>query len=74
MNNIEYKHDLVSNIGFNVSPEQLAHDLTLLKLSRTKELTESSSEYDFYDAYVNTLKEFITVINDKISYDSSFSK
>lgn len=68
-----FKHDKVGD-GFQVEPEQLAHDLTLLKLAKSQELTPQSNEWEYYDAYVKTLHEFITVIEDKTRYDSSFKE
>ena len=66
-------HDKVGE-GFSVEPEQLAHDLTLLMLSKSEELTKQSSEWDYYDAYVKTLQKVTDVIEEKTRYDSSFKK
>lgn len=66
------KHDKVGQ-GFNVSPEQLAHDLTIVKLSRLAGI-ESMNEWEIYDRYTELLEGFTAVVEDKIRYDSAFNK
>ncbi|MBP2663530.1 MAG: hypothetical protein H6Q71_1478 [Firmicutes bacterium] len=67
------KHDKVGK-GFQVNPEQLAHDLALLKLAKTNKLSSQSSEHEYYDQYIETLHEFTVIIEDKTRYDSSFKE
>ena len=68
-----FKHDKVGD-GFQVEPEQLAHDLALLKLAKSSDLTSESDEWEYYDAYIKALHEFIVVIKEKTRYDSSFKE
>lgn len=65
------KHDKVGK-GFNISPKQLAHELTMLKLAHSGELTGLSTYNAYYELYTRTLHEFTKIIDDKTRYDSSF--
>lgn len=64
------RHDIHSS-GFSVTPEQLAHDLALIKLSKDNTLSSDSDEQIFYDKYISLVKDFENVIDDKIRYDSN---
>ncbi|MCL2264199.1 MAG: hypothetical protein FWC08_13370 [Defluviitaleaceae bacterium] len=66
------KHDKADKIGFNVDPEQLAHDLAILKLSKMSSLTENTATVLIYEEYVKICKDFRDLIDDKMRYDSSF--
>lgn len=67
------KHDKVDPRGFNVSPEQLAHDLAIVKLSNMQGIEKMLSR-EVYDAYLNFLDEMKTEIESRTRYDSAFSK
>lgn len=68
------KHDKIGTHGFNVPPEQLAHDLTMLKLYKSSEINSESNEDVIYNAYVETLIYFTAIVEDKIRYDSNFNE
>ncbi len=63
------KHDKVGRYGFDVEPNHLAHDLTLLKLSK---LDIPSDDWQLYDLYTETYHSLKAIIDDKTRYDSSF--
>lgn len=67
----ERQHDKVGK-GFNVSKEQLAHDLAILKLSKMIDI-DKLNEYQLYDQYTNFLNDFTAMIEDKTRYDSTFN-
>ena len=60
--------------GFNVEPKQLAHELTMLKLAHSGELTGLTTYNEYYELYTKTLEEFAKIIEDKTRYDSSFKE
>lgn len=62
------KHDLIDPNGFFVEPELLAHDLTLLRLSR-KDI-DSLSDQALYEEYLKILHSFMGVVDDKTRMDS----
>ena len=64
------KHDIHSS-GFDVSPEQLAHDLAVCKLQSLD--IAHLNEYEVYDRYTELLDKFDAVIQDKIRYDSNIT-
>lgn len=66
------KHDKTGN-GFNISPDVLEHDLTILKLSQLPDVA-TLNEWELYDRYTKLLESFHAVVEDKIRYDSSFNK
>ena len=66
-----YRHDKVRNRGFNVDPELLAHDLTILKLSKMKSITEKTHNVLLYEKYLEILNEFTILINHEIRRDSN---
>lgn len=68
------KHDKISNRGFNVEPEVLAHSLAILKLSKMPSLTGNSVSEVYYDTYLEVLEDFTVLIDDRIRYDSNFDK
>lgn len=67
------KHDKADKYGFDVEPELLAHELTLLKLSKSKDLN-FNNEYELYDAYTEIYNTFKTIIDDKTRYDSTYQE
>lgn len=69
-----WNHDKVGKCGFDVQPDQLAHDLALIKLVKSSKITDKSNEWEIYDTYVKELSKFKVVIDDKTRYDSTFSK
>lgn len=66
-------HDIHSK-GFCVSPEKLAHDLAILKLSKSPELTSQTNEWKYYDAYIEQFHSFLAIVDDKTRYDSTVIK
>jgi hypothetical protein len=69
----EYKrHDIHTRTGFFVDPEQLAHDLTILKL-KDNPLLKDANEFTYYDTYIQQLSYFRTIIADKTKYDSTIN-
>lgn len=76
-------HDVPSQLGFDVSPEQLAHDLAIAKLSNDESLSfnhkiedptdEVVSELDirYFEEYENWYHRFYNVIDDRTRYDSA---
>lgn len=66
---MEHKFHDVNSKGFCVSPEQLAHDLTILKLSKLSDLTSSSNEYEYYDTYIEQFHQFLKIVKDRIRMD-----
>lgn len=66
------KHDKLDG-GFNISPEILEHDLTMLKLSQLPDVA-SLDEQELYNEYKKILKEFHGLVDDKTRYDSIFDK
>lgn len=67
------KHDKVDIHGFNIDPELLAHDLTILKLSKRDDISSLSTPA-LYDEYTRILDEMENEIDARIRYDSGFSK
>jgi hypothetical protein len=65
------KHDKAGD-GFDVDPELLAHDLTILKLFKTLNIKADTSEYEIYDAYTKELRGFVATVGDKTRYDENF--
>lgn len=63
-----FKHDFVDPNGFFVEPELLAHDLALLRLSEKD--TQSLSDQQLYEEYLETLHSFMSIIDDKTRMDS----
>ncbi|MDA3731422.1 hypothetical protein PBV87_08025 [Niameybacter massiliensis] len=61
------RHD-VHSTGFYVSPEQLAHDLAIVKLNH---LNCCKNNHDYYNKYIDLVDEFTCLIQDKIKYDST---
>lgn len=60
--------------GFDVSKEQLTHDLAILKISKDNSLTEKSSTDEYYQAYIKARKDFADEIEIKTHFDSAFEK
>lgn len=60
-------HDIRDEYGFYVDPEQLAHDLTILSLSKTN--INFDNCYVVYDAYTKKLDEYRAIIEDKTAAD-----
>lgn len=58
--------------GFDVSPEQLAHDLAIVMLMKDKSITSSSDKSIVYSAYTENLDQFTALIEDKIRPDGLF--
>ena len=54
MKNEKRKHDFFDPHGFNVDPELLAHDLTILIMSKRNDF-EKLSIADVYNIYTQTL-------------------
>lgn len=52
---------------FDVSKEQLAHDLTILKMSRSD--SASKDPWILYEQYIQELENVKTVIEDKTRYE-----
>lgn len=67
------KHDKAGE-GFDVDPELLAHDLTLLKMSVSGQTTSQSTALEMYDIYTKALGQFLDLVEDKTRYDSSFKE
>lgn len=63
------EHDKVSKNGFDIDPVHLAHDLAMLKLSKSD---IPSDDWKLYELYTETYNSLKIVIEDKIRYDSSF--
>lgn len=51
---------------FPVAPDQLAHDLAVAKLIKSGTVPASASGYAYYGAYIKYLREFETVIANRI--------
>ncbi len=62
------KHDIYDSHGFNVSPELLAHDLTILKMAKTIDF-ENLREREIYDIYTQMLDKFEIEIESRIERD-----
>jgi len=70
---MDTKHDK-AGMGFYVEPVQLAHDLTMLQLSKLPSLNAESGSDEFYNAYTALLRDFTVLIDDRTRYDSSFQR
>lgn len=55
---------------FPVAPDQLAHDLAVAKLIKSGAVPASASGYTYYGAYIKYLREFETVIANRIPEES----
>ncbi|MFR2046901.1 MAG: hypothetical protein ACLS3U_03070 [Lachnospiraceae bacterium] len=55
---------------FPVAPDQLAHDLAVAKLIKSGTVPASASGYTYYGAYIKYLREFETVIANRIPEES----
>lgn len=55
---------------FPVSPDQLAHDLAIAKLIKSNDVPASASGYTYYGAYIKYLREFETVVANRIQEES----
>lgn len=53
-----------------VAPDQLAHDLAVAKLIKSGAVPASASGYTYYGAYIKYLREFETVIANRIPEES----
>ena len=62
------KHDQPSVNGFDVSPEKLAHDLTMLKLYKS-EITMPESGEEYYDLYIKHLTPIRVEIDSRRRHD-----
>lgn len=67
------KHDKFDPLGFNVDPELLAHDLTMLRLSKMAGLDNLNND-ELYDKYMHILDEIEKLIEFKTIHDSGLSK
>ena len=63
------EHDKVGKNGFDVDPVHLAHDLAILKLSKSDLPID---DWKLYELYTETYNSLIGVIEDKTRYDSNF--
>ncbi|WP_041720233.1 hypothetical protein [Alkaliphilus metalliredigens] len=70
---MKYKQHDINGKGFYVDPELLAHDLAILKISKSEKLKESTNEFLYYQAYIEALHDFRTMVDGKIRYDSTIS-
>ncbi|MBC2003271.1 hypothetical protein HCA78_05775 [Listeria booriae] len=66
------KHAKADHHGFDIDPEQLAHELTMLKLSTMKDEIHAIEEWELYDLYTKFYNTNRVVITEKTRYDSSF--
>ena len=55
--------------AFPVTPDQLAHDLAIAKLIKSNVVPATASGYTYYGAYIKYLREFETVIANRIVED-----
>lgn len=55
---------------FPVAPDQLAHDLAVAKLIKSGAVPASASGYAYYGAYIKYLREFETVIANRLPEES----
>ncbi|EAF5047040.1 hypothetical protein C2I45_15390 [Listeria monocytogenes] len=69
---IDDKFDKVGNFGFDISPEQLAHDLAIARLGIESELLENKDMWSYYDQYTKFYNSFKAIIQDKTRYDDNF--
>ena len=67
---MEYKHDKISKHGFDINPEILIHDLTMLKLYKS-DSSNNENEWELYELYTEQLATFKAVIEDRIRYDKN---
>lgn len=67
------RHDRVSSTGgYLIDPNVLAHDLTMLKLSKDTDITSSTAEEIIYDRYIKYLEHFEILVESRQRYDDSF--
>ena len=62
------KHDHPSVNGFDVSPETLAHDLTMLRMYK-EDLTIPENSEEFYDLYIRYLTPIRLEIESRTRHD-----
>lgn len=79
-------HDKVDRFGFDVSSQQLAHDLAIAKLSNDKSLKHegdgltsanepsswTSLDIEYFKRYEQWYDHFLAYLDDQTRYDSSF--
>ena len=58
---------------FPVAPDQLAHDLAVAKLIKSGAVPASASGYTYYGAYIKYLREFETVIANRMFYNLPYT-
>ena len=67
---MEYKHDNISKHGFDINPEILAHDLTMLKLYKSDSFNNEDG-WELYELYTEQLATIKGAIEDRIRYDKN---
>lgn len=67
---MDFKHDIVGNYGFDVNPETLAHDLTMMKLYKS-DIPENTDGWDLYELYVQQHATIKAAIEDRTRYDTN---
>lgn len=70
---IDDKFDKVGRFGFDISPEQLAHDLAIARLVHESELLANKDMWSYYDKYTEFYNGFKAIIQDKTRYDDNFN-
>ena len=67
------KHD-INSLGFNVDPDLLSHDLTLIKMQLSKKFKHDMNDTLLYELYLEELNSITAIVDDRIRYDSLIKK
>lgn len=66
----KFKHDNQrGDLGFDIDPVQLAHDLAMLRLTKDPDLTLTTNEGRYYAAYTEAYNDFIIQIDHQCKDD-----
>lgn len=68
----EYRYNLAGK-GFDIRPEQLAHDLTMLILEKSLESNDCNDIETILNKYLNVLHDVVPNVESRTRYDETLS-